>query len=234
MTAQMQAALAKLPIGLIAVDEAHCISQWGHSFRAEYLSLGALREVFAGVPILALTATADRSTRDDISQKLFGGDADIFVSGFDRPNISLSVAEKTRTGAEIEAFVKARPGHAGIVYRISRKKVEITAAALAATGVRALPYHAGMSAAERLANQEAFLAEPGIVMVATCALWYTATSPAASRPTTRRSAGPAATERLRTPTCCTAWRTSGRAAALSMSRTADPSVSASTRCGWTR
>ncbi len=169
MTERMQAALKRLPIGLIAIDEAHCISQWGHSFRAEYLSLGALREAFPGIPIVALTATADRSTREDISAKLFGGDAEVFVSGFDRPNISLTVAEKTRTGAEIESFVKARAGQSGIVYRISRKKVEDTAAALSAAGVRALAYHAGMSAADRAANQEAFLAEPGIVMVATVA-----------------------------------------------------------------
>jgi len=169
MTPRMIAALARFDIGLIAIDEAHCISQWGHSFRAEYLSLGKLREAFHDVPIVALTATADKSTRDDISDKLFGGDVSIFVSGFDRPNISLTVAEKSRTGAEIERFVKARAGQSGIVYRLSRKKVEDTAAALAAAGLRALPYHAGMPPADRAANQEAFLAEDGIVMVATVA-----------------------------------------------------------------
>ncbi|MCT8974490.1 DNA helicase RecQ [Microbaculum marinisediminis] len=169
MTPRMQAALTKFSLGLIAVDEAHCISQWGHSFRAEYLMLGALREAFPGVPIIALTATADRSTRDDISEKLFGGDVSVFVSGFDRPNISITVADKTRAGAEIERFVKSRGGQSGIVYRISRKKVEDTAAALSAAGIRALAYHAGMPPADRAANQEAFLAEPGIVMVATVA-----------------------------------------------------------------
>ena len=169
MTPRMQAALSKLDIGLIAIDEAHCISQWGHSFRAEYLSLGALREVFPGVPIMALTATADRSTRDDISEKLFGGDVEVYVSGFDRPNITLTVAEKSRAGAEIEAFVKTRGGQSGIVYRISRKKVEDTAASLNKAGIRALAYHAGMPPPDRAANQEAFLAEPGIVMVATVA-----------------------------------------------------------------
>ncbi|WP_436642016.1 DNA helicase RecQ [Microbaculum sp. FT89] len=169
MTPRMQAALAKFTLGLIAVDEAHCISQWGHSFRAEYLMLGMLREAFPGVPIIALTATADRSTRDDISEKLFGGDVSVFVSGFDRPNISITVAEKTRAGAEIERFVKSRGGQSGIVYRISRRKVEDTAAALSAAGIRALAYHAGMPPSERSANQEAFLAEPGIVMVATVA-----------------------------------------------------------------
>ncbi|MEJ8574733.1 DNA helicase RecQ [Microbaculum marinum] len=169
MTPRMLAALEKLSPSLVAVDEAHCISQWGHSFRAEYLSLGALRESFPGTPIIALTATADRSTRDDIVGKLFGGQAEVFVSGFDRPNIQLTVAEKRRAGADIEAFVKARPGQSGIVYRISRKKVEDTAAALSAVGVRALAYHAGMSAEDRSANQEAFLAETGIVIVATVA-----------------------------------------------------------------
>lgn len=169
MSPRMLAALGRLPVALVAVDEAHCISQWGHSFRAEYLALGALREAFPGVPIIALTATADRSTRDDIAEKLFGGDVEVFVSGFDRPNISLTVADKTRAGAEIEAFVKARAGQSGIVYRISRKKVEDTAASLSDAGIRTLAYHAGMSAADRAANQEAFLAEPGIVMVATVA-----------------------------------------------------------------
>ena len=169
MAPRMIAALKKLPLSLIAVDEAHCISQWGHSFRSEYLELGSLREAFPGVPVLALTATADRSTRDDITAKLFGGDAETFVAGFDRPNIQLTVAEKARTGAEIEAFVKARAGQSGIVYRISRRKVDDTAATLVQAGIRALPYHAGMPADERAANQEAFLAEAGIVMVATVA-----------------------------------------------------------------
>jgi len=169
MAPRMIAALKKLPLSLIAVDEAHCISQWGHSFRSEYLELGTLREAFPGVPVLALTATADRSTRDDITAKLFGGDAETFVAGFDRPNIQLTVVEKARTGAEIEAFVKAREGQSGIVYRISRRKVDDTAATLVEAGIRALPYHAGMPADERAANQEAFLAEAGIVMVATVA-----------------------------------------------------------------
>lgn len=169
MNPRMLGALARLPVSLVAVDEAHCISQWGHSFRAEYLALGALRDAFPEVPIVALTATADRSTRDDISTKLFGGDVEVFVSGFDRPNISLTVVEKTRTEAQIEAFVKARAGRNGIVYRISRKKVENTAENLTASGIRALSYHAGMTVADRAANQEAFLAETGIVMVATVA-----------------------------------------------------------------
>lgn len=169
MTERMLAALGRLPLKLIAVDEAHCVSQWGHSFRAEYLALGALREVFPGVPIVALTATADTATRDDIVQRLFGGDAAVFVAGFDRPNIQITVADKREAPEQIARFVRDRPGASGIVYRLSRKKVEETAERLAGLGVRALPYHAGMDAAQRAANQEAFLAEAGMVMVATVA-----------------------------------------------------------------
>ncbi|MFK8250468.1 DNA helicase RecQ [Ancylobacter terrae] len=169
MTERMLGALSRLPLGLIAVDEAHCISQWGHSFRSEYLGLGRLREAFPGVPLVALTATADTSTRDDIVERLFGGVARVFVAGFDRPNIFLGVEEKRSPAEQIERFVRARPGTSGIVYRISRKKVDETAEKLAGGGIRALPYHAGMTQEARAANQEAFLAERGIVMVATVA-----------------------------------------------------------------
>lgn len=169
MSPRMLAALARLPVCLIAVDEAHCISQWGHSFRAEYLQLGTLRQAFPDVPLAALTATADRATREDISEKLFGGEVETFVSGFDRPNIRLAVAPKSSAPRQIADLVRERTGESGIVYRISRKKVEDTAAALCEMGVRALPYHAGMAAADRAANQETFLAETGVVMVATVA-----------------------------------------------------------------
>lgn len=169
LTERMLAAVARLPLGLIAIDEAHCISQWGHSFRAEYLALGKLREIFPSIPLVALTATADKATRDDIVERLFGGQARVFVSGFDRPNIFIGVEEKKDPARQIESFVRAREGVAGIVYRISRKKVEETAERLQAAGVRALPYHAGMSPDARAANQEVFLAEDGVVMVATVA-----------------------------------------------------------------
>src|SRR5690606_26753189 len=119
--------------------------------------------LFPGVPVLALTATADLSTREDIVERLFGGAADIVVTGFDRPNISLAVADKAGAMAQIEAFVAARAGMSGIVYRLSRRKVDETAARLAASGIRALPYHAGLDPALRAAHQEAFLAEPGMV-----------------------------------------------------------------------
>jgi ATP-dependent DNA helicase RecQ len=169
MTERMLTALARMKISLIAIDEAHCISQWGHSFRAEYLTLGRLREALPGARLAALTATADEATRRDIVDKLFGGTAEIFVAGFDRPNISIAVTEKSDVGAAIERFVLARKEMSGVVYRISRKKVDETAARLKAAGVNALAYHAGMDAAERAAAQETFLAEPGVVMVATVA-----------------------------------------------------------------
>ncbi|WP_029352776.1 DNA helicase RecQ [Bosea sp. 117] len=169
LTDRMLAALERLPLGLVAIDEAHCISQWGHSFRSEYLGLGRLREVFPRVPLVALTATADEGTRADIVERLFGGQARVFVSGFDRPNIFIAVEEKRSPAEDIERFVKARPGRSGIVYRISRKKVDETAERLVHAGIRALPYHAGMTPEARAANQEAFLAEDGIVMVATVA-----------------------------------------------------------------
>ncbi|MFD1331136.1 DNA helicase RecQ [Methylopila musalis] len=169
MTERMLSALGRLPVALIAIDEAHCISQWGHSFRSEYLTLGRLKEALPGAPIAALTATADDGTRADILDKLFGGRAKVFVSGFDRPNISIGVTEKADVGAAIERFVAARPGLSGVIYRISRKKVEETAARLKAAGVKAFAYHAGMEASERAAAQETFLAESGVVMVATVA-----------------------------------------------------------------
>ncbi|MCS0504401.1 DNA helicase RecQ [Ancylobacter mangrovi] len=169
MTERMLSAISRLPLGLIAVDEAHCISQWGHSFRNEYLGLGRLREIFPDIALVALTATADRATRDDIVERLFGGQARVFVSGFDRPNIFIGVEDKKDPVRQIESFVKARPNVSGIIYRISRKKVEETASRLSGLGIRALPYHAGMSPEARAANQEVFLAEDGVVMVATVA-----------------------------------------------------------------
>lgn len=169
MTERMLAALSRLTLGLVAVDEAHCISQWGHSFRNEYLGLGRLREIFPDLPLVALTATADKATRDDIVERLFGGQARVFVSGFDRPNIFIGVEDKKDPARQIESFVRAREGLSGIVYRISRKKVEETAERLAAAGIRALPYHAGLTPETRAANQEIFLAEDGVVMVATVA-----------------------------------------------------------------
>jgi len=162
--------LARIPLALFAIDEAHCVSQWGHDFRPEYTRLGELADLFPGVPRLALTATADDMTRADIIRQLRLDSARVFASGFDRPNIRYLVTLKDRPEQQLLAFLRSRPtGEAGIVYRMSRKKVEATAQALVGEGFTALPYHAGLSAAAREANQERFMREEGVVMVATVA-----------------------------------------------------------------
>ena len=169
MTDRMLAALAGLPVKLFAVDEAHCISQWGPSFRPEYEDLGRLRDLFPGVPIAALTATADAATRRDVVQRLFGGEAETIVLGFDRPNIRLSVEMKRDWKRQLRAFIARHRGESGIVYCLSRRKTEETADLLAADGVRALAYHAGMDKSHREAHQNVFMTEPGAVVVATIA-----------------------------------------------------------------
>ena len=169
MTERMLSALARLPVTLFAIDEAHCISQWGPSFRPEYDDLRRLRAFFPGVPIAALTATADEVTREDIAGKLFGGDVEQFVLGFDRPNITLAVEMKRDWKRQLRAFIARHEGASGIVYCLSRKKTEETAALLAALGVRALPYHAGMDKEVREEHQNLFMTEPGVVIVATIA-----------------------------------------------------------------
>ncbi len=169
MTGPMLAALGKLPIRLIAVDEAHCISQWGPAFRPDYEALSRLRDMFPGIPIMALTATADESTRADIAARLFGGRVEQIVLGFDRPNIKLTVAPKLNWKQQLQSFVQAHAGQSGIVYCLSRKRTEEAAQLLAAQGIKALAYHAGMSKDAREANQNAFMTEPYTVMVATIA-----------------------------------------------------------------
>ena len=169
MTERMLEALARLPVRLFAIDEAHCISQWGPAFRPEYEDLRRLRELFPGVPIAALTATADEVTRNDIVEKLFGGRAEQFVLGFDRPNIRLAVEMKRDWKRQLGNFIARHEGESGIVYCLSRRKTEETAAMLAADGVHALPYHAGMEKEEREAHQNIFMTEPGVVIVATIA-----------------------------------------------------------------
>ncbi|MDE2872355.1 MAG: DNA helicase RecQ [Gemmatimonadota bacterium] len=162
--------LAHTPLALFAIDEAHCVSQWGHDFRPEYLQLSALRERFPDVPRIALTATADEPTRREIVHRLGLGRAAMFVSGFDRPNIRYSVIPKNRARRQLRRFLEERhPGHAGIVYCLSRRRVDDTAEWLRGTGVDALPYHAGLGAAVRRRNQDRFQREEGVVMVATIA-----------------------------------------------------------------
>lgn len=170
MTDRMLDALSRLPISLIAVDEAHCLSRWGPSFRPDYESLTRLKDLFPGVPIAALTATADETTQDDIATKLFGDTGRRFVSGFDRPNIRLGVEMRSDAKAQLLNVVRAHDGESGIVYCLSRAKTEKMAAFLNENGVRALPYHAGMTAESRTQNQRAFMTDPGgTVIVATIA-----------------------------------------------------------------
>lgn len=169
MTERMLNALSRLPVNLIAVDEAHCLSRWGPSFRPEYEALSHLKDVFPGVPIAALTATADTTTQDDIALKLFGDSGRRFVSGFDRPNIRLQVAMRADAKRQLLDVVKAHAGESGIVYCLSRAKTEKMAQFLVDNGVHALPYHAGLSADQRARNQTAFMMEPSVVMVATIA-----------------------------------------------------------------
>jgi ATP-dependent DNA helicase RecQ len=157
-------------LGLFAIDEAHCVSQWGHDFREEYLGLSALHEQFPGVPRLALTATADEHTRADIIERLQLQAARLFVASFDRPNIRYTIVEKDDPRKQLLAFLRdEHDGDAGIVYCQSRRKVEETANWLVTEGFSALPYHAGLDADVRRRHQDRFLREEGLVMVATIA-----------------------------------------------------------------
>jgi ATP-dependent DNA helicase RecQ len=157
-------------LSLFAIDEAHCVSQWGHDFREEYLGLSVLHERYAGVPRLALTATADDHTRADIVARLQLEEARLFVASFDRPNIRYAIVEKDEARRQLLGFLQdEHEGDAGIIYCQSRKKVEETAAWLNEQGLSALPYHAGLDAQVRRVNQDRFLREDGIVMVATIA-----------------------------------------------------------------
>ena len=169
MTERMLEALSHLDVRLLAVDEAHCISQWGPAFRPEYEDLSRLRDIFPGAPIIALTATADEATRSDIAARLFGGKVETLVLGFDRPNIKFSVAARSDGKRQLLEFVQRHAGRSGIVYCLSRKKTEDTAAFLAQNKIRALAYHAGMDKSARDANQNSFMTESGVVMVATIA-----------------------------------------------------------------
>ena len=162
--------LNRCEIAVFAIDEAHCVSQWGHDFRADYLELSLLHEQFPHVPRIALTATADEQTRLEIAARLQLQDAARFVVGFDRPNIRYRIGLKHNARQQLLAFLKSEhPNDAGIVYCLSRKKTEETASWLATEGFTALPYHAGLPAEERAAHQARFLREEAIVMVATIA-----------------------------------------------------------------
>ena len=168
--AQLNSLFERGQLSLFAIDEAHCVSQWGHDFRPEYRALSVLHERFPGVPRMALTATADDLTRADILERLQLQDARAFISSFDRPNIRYTIVEKRDSTTQLLRFIeREHAGEAGIVYCQSRKKVEDIAQTLVDSGVNALPYHAGLDGRVRQSNQDRFLREEGVVMVATIA-----------------------------------------------------------------
>src|SRR3954452_21726730 len=170
LTPRCLALLARTKVALCPIDEAHCVSQWGHDFRPEYIGLSVIAERFPDVPRIALTATADDLTRQEIAERLGLTDAPRFVASFDRPNIRYEIVDKQNAPAQLKAFISERhAGDAGIVYCLSRAKVEDTAAALTKAGIAALPYHAGLDGGQRARNQDRFINEDGVVIVATIA-----------------------------------------------------------------
>ncbi len=169
LTDQFLGLLGELQIALFAIDEAHCVSQWGHDFRPEYMQLQVLQERFPRVPKIALTATADGPTRREIQTRLYLDDAEVFVGSFDRPNIRYWVRPKETARSQLKEFVKSRAGESGIVYCLSRKRVEEVARFLSDAGVRAVPYHAGLSSSVREKHQMQFVRDEVDVVVATVA-----------------------------------------------------------------
>src|ERR1043166_5800957 len=170
LTPRCLAMLERARLALFAIDEAHCVSQWGHDFRPEYIGLSVLAERFPDVPRIALTATADAMTRKEIAERLSLTDAPCFVASFDRPNIRYEIVDKQNSLNQLKAFIAERhAGEAGIVYCLSRAKVEDVATSLREAGINALPYHAGLDGETRSRHQDRFINEDGVVIAATIA-----------------------------------------------------------------
>lgn len=169
MQPRMLSAMKALDPALFVVDEAHCVSKWGPAFRPEYADLSRLKDLFPNARVAAFTATADASTRKDIAEQLFSGQGEVIVHGFDRPNLSLTVSSLTNRTQQLLEWMETQRGQCGIVYCLSRKNTEKYAEILRDKGFNALPYHAGLSSEVRFENQEKFLAEPAVVIVATIA-----------------------------------------------------------------
>jgi ATP-dependent DNA helicase RecQ len=169
MSESFLADIQRWKVTTIAIDEAHCISEWGHDFRPEYRRLAELRERLPGVPFLALTATATEQVRNDIIRQLHLRDPEVFLASFNRPNLSYTILPKGDAATQVSEFIRERPGEAGIVYVLSRKSAESLAARLVEEGIKAVPYHAGLQPEERAANQEAFIRDEVRVVCATIA-----------------------------------------------------------------
>ena len=169
MQPRMLSAMQALDPALFVVDEAHCVSKWGPAFRPEYADLSRLKDLFPQARVAAFTATADEATRKDIATQLFAGQGEVIVHGFDRPNLSLTVSSLTNRTQQLLTWMETQRGHSGIIYCLSRKNTEKYAQVLKEAGFNALPYHAGLSSEVRFENQERFLAEPAVVIVATIA-----------------------------------------------------------------